>query len=459
MKKVIISALSIVLILLLGYGFGIYHYAEKFQPNTKIGQVDVSNMTLAEAKEAVEQNLVNQEVEITENGKSLGKFAMKDLNPKLDTIDQLQKIYNAQNPNLWLFSYFKGQHFDGDTLKNIDIDDKVLNQALLKAGLDNSERTPASDATIDYNESKGYYVVDAKEGNQVDLTQLKEAIASQLQDGQQKIEVNQYYMQPTLTADDESIQNTMKQIDEATSTKITLTIDGHDEVIPQKEIEKWIYFDGSNQIVYDETLIQEFLKTYNDQYATFLKERTFKSTLRGEVTVQPGTLGWSIDREAEAAQIAQDLYKGEDVKRDPAIAGTGYGNNGNDIGDTYVEIDVLNQTMFIYKDGQEVLQTPIVTGQIGTDTVPGAYSVWDKEENAELKGYNPRTQRDYVQPVAYWMPFDDTGQGIHDANWQSNFGGNTYQVSGSLGCINTPPDIMPEVFAAVELGTPVIVFE
>ena len=56
------------------------------------------------------------------------------------------------------------------------------------------------------------------------------------------------------------------------------------------------------------------------------------------------------------------------------------------------------------------------------------------------------------------MPFDDTGQGIHDASWQASFGGDAYLTAGSLGCINTPPDVMAQVFNTVEVGTPVIIF-
>ena len=454
-----IGLITVIFLLLIGYSYGIYHFSDKFQPNTKIGQVDVSNLTLNQAKDAVEENLVSQEVRVAENGKELGTFVMKDLSPELDTLTQLENIYNAQNPNLWVTSFFQGQHFDGDVLSQIRFDDKTLNSILMDLGLDNSERQPAKNATIEYNETKGYFVQEAETGNQIDIANLKKAVSKNLQEGKDTIEINQYYVQPKITSEDETIQTVMDQIDQALSTEITLTIDGHDEVIPQKEIMKWIYFDPNNDIVYDESLIQEFLRTYNDKYATFLKDRKFKSTLQGEVTVKPGTLGWSIDRELEAAQIAEDLYNGEDVRRDPIIAGTGYGNHGDDIGDTYVEIDMTHQTMFIYKDGVEVLQTPIVTGQIGTDTVPGAYSVWNKEEDAALEGYNPRSEREYVQPVSYWLAFDGTGQGIHDASWQSSFGGDTYLVSGSLGCINTPPDIMPQVYQHVELGTPVIVFE
>lgn len=39
-----------------------------------------------------------------------------------------------------------------------------------------------------------------------------------------------------------------------------------------------------------------------------------------------------------------------------------YGEGGDDIGDTYVEIDYTNQRMWFYKDGELLVDTPVVTG-------------------------------------------------------------------------------------------------
>lgn len=50
------------------------------------------------------------------------------------------------------------------------------------------------------------------------------------------------------------------------------------------------------------------------------------------------------------------------------------------------------------------------------------------------------------------------GIGIHDADWRDEFGGEIYKTSGSHGCINVPPEIMPELYERTEVGMPVIMF-
>ena len=61
----------------------------------------------------------------------------------------------------------------------------------------------------------------------------------------------------------------------------------------------------------------------------------------------------------------------------------------NDIGDTYVEIDITNQRMWFYKDGQCLVDTPVVTGDAtkdGYETPLGLYCLFDKEAKAILRG-------------------------------------------------------------------------
>ncbi|MCR8968417.1 L,D-transpeptidase family protein [Facklamia sp. 7083-14-GEN3] len=457
-KRLFISVVVLSLIFGLIYAGGIGYYSDKFQANTKIGQIDVSNLTLPQAEEKIEQYVLSQQIDFLENDQAVTSIKMGDLNPQFNQQAKLEEVYQHQNPNRWLNSYFKGENYEDTSLIDLEIDYQALEEKLMEQGLDNSDRSPSKDAFIDYNEAEGYHVVQEQQGTQIDNEALKDGIMSQIQSGKSAVEINDFYAKPTLTSEDEKIKDFQSQIDEIVNTKITLTIDGNEEVIPAKEIEKWIHFDNENQVVFDENMIMEFLKGYNDKYSSYLNPRTFNSTLQGQVTVQPGTLGWSIDRQAETAQIIADLKKGEDVKRDPAIAGTGYGSEGNDIGSTYVEVDLANQTMFVYVEGQLLAQTPIVSGKDGAETIPGAYAIWGKERDRYLTGYDWVKEADYKVHVEYWMPFDTVGQGIHDTAGRSAYGGNIYRNAGSLGCINTPMAVMQQIYNTIEIGTPVIVF-
>ncbi len=140
----------------------------------------------------------------------------------------------------------------------------------------------------------------------------------------------------------------------------------------------------------------------------------------------------------------------------PAVPATDGTADSAKAGGTYIDVNKTTQTLTYFVGGNVTYITPIVTGNVraGHSTPNGVYNVYAKQTNRTLKGPN------YSSFVKYWMPFYK-GYGIHDANWRSSgeFGGTTYQTSGSHGCVNIPPANMPSLFSVVAVGTPVIVHE
>ena len=124
-------------------------------------------------------------------------------------------------------------------------------------------------------------------------------------------------------------------------------------------------------------------------------------------------------------------------------------------GGTYIEIDITNQVLYYYEDGTLAFRTNVVTGNVknGKSTPAGVYSIRGKARDITLEG------DDYSSFVSYWMNFIGNSYGIHDASWRSNFGGTIYLTNGSHGCVNVPVSAMPELYAMVEVGTPVILYE
>ena len=171
--------------------------------------------------------------------------------------------------------------------------------------------------------------------------------------------------------------------------------------------------------------------------------------------MQYSTYGTKLDTEAEKEYLVKAL--GEERTQEelhiPAYKQEGFVRGLDDIGDTYIEVDMTGQHMYYYVDGELKLDTDVVTGNTGRrmGTPEGINYVYNKQRNRVLRG------ADYATPVKYWMPVKGA-VGIHDAGWRKEFGGEIYKRNGSHGCINTPPDIMAELYDMVEIGTPVIMF-
>lgn len=460
MKKLLV-VLSTIVLVVVGYLGGVYYYSNKFVANSYYGQVEVSGLTVAQAIEKIEREINAQDISIKEGDKTVAKVKLGDAEVTYDLKKSVTNAYNAQNPAMWLVNFVQGSHYDGVTGTMVKIDTEKLQSLLESQGLENEERKVPTDAKIAYSETEGYKVVNGKIGTQVDFALLGAQIVNQAGKGATSVDLTQSYLQPTIDEKSETITSVMDGIHHISDKKITLKIAGEQVMIPSKLIESWIYFDDANKLVLDEALVASYLDELNEKYSTFDKERKFKSTLQGEVTVPPGILGWKIDTEQELPQLIADLQGSKmTVTREPAIYSTGgVPNAKDDIGDNYVEVDITNQMMYLYKNGKSVLSSDVVTGQPDAPTVPGANVVIEMLTDTKLRGYNPFYKKEYAVDVNYWIRFDNNAQGIHDAPWQSQFGGDTYTWSGSLGCVNTPYDNVAYIYENVDYGTPVIVFE
>ena len=119
-----------------------------------------------------------------------------------------------------------------------------------------------------------------------------------------------------------------------------------------------------------------------------------------------------------------------------------------------MEISIAAQRMWVYRDGQCIVDTPVVTGNPsrGWDTPAGG--AWGVD--ARISPYT-LTGQDYNSDVTYWLPFNGN-VGIHDADWRSSFGGSIYKTNGSHGCVNTPVSAMKTVYENVQIGYPIVVY-
>lgn len=213
--------------------------------------------------------------------------------------------------------------------------------------------------------------------------------------------------------------------------------------------------DPEGNLKISEPSVRGWIEELAAAYDTCDKEREFASTRGDTVTVKYVTYGTKLDVETEGTYLLEALRSdtGGEGLHVPAYVQQGYVRGLDDIGGTYIEIDMTDQKMYYYVAGELTLETDIVTGNTGRrmGTPQGINFVYAKQRNRTLRG------ADYASFVKYWVPVKGN-IGIHDASWRSKFGGQIYKSNGSHGCINTPSNIMSQLYEMVEIGTPVIMF-
>lgn len=198
--------------------------------------------------------------------------------------------------------------------------------------------------------------------------------------------------------------------------------------------------------------LQDYLTPKLESYVNIGSTWDFTTTYNKQIKINGGTFGVDLDMENEILYIC-DLFSESkcESNRKPLLIEYG----GENIGDSYVEVSIADQHMWTYINGKLVLDSNVVTGlntQKSRRTHTGVWYISFMQKNRTLRGTYGTSF------VNRWMRFTPDGQGLHDATWRYNFGGNIYQYSGSHGCVNLPKSKAYELYDIAYVGMPVIVY-
>lgn len=438
--------------LLAAYISGACYYQKHFLNHTTINNIDVSQMTIFDLKAQIEDYsipVIQRQADGTTleeeiSGSSIGLFC--------SSTEPFQEILENQNHWLWFLS---GE--EAHTLENlISYEESSLKDEIRNlSGFDKDFAIPPADAYItDYEPGQGFQMIQEVPGNKLNPKRTQDAIETAIKELRKEINLDEAgcYEEPEITVENEDLKAAFARLQSYTETTITYTFGSEKEVLDGDTICTWLQIDGYD-ITIDQAQVEEYVANLRKKYDTVFRPRTFQTSYGTEITIKNGDYGWWMDTEQEAIQLAEMIEQGESGERTPVYRQTAASYDTPDYGDTYVEINLTAQHLFLYKDGQKILESDFVSGSVirGYGTPGGIYGLTYKQRDATLTGETYRT------PVSFWMPFNNN-IGMHDATWRREFGGNIYITNGSHGCINLPYSAAKEIYGYVEKGTPVICY-
>ena len=140
------------------------------------------------------------------------------------------------------------------------------------------------------------------------------------------------------------------------ASKITYTFNGGNEVLDGSIIHNWLGVDENLEILFNENEMKDYLNKLDNNYETFGKEREFVTSLRTTIKVSGGNYGWLVDRKGEVKDLIVAIKGGQTIAKEPRYIQTSISHNINDIGNTYVEINLAKQHLWFYKNGSLIIQ-------------------------------------------------------------------------------------------------------
>ncbi len=369
-------------------------------------------------------------------------------------VSQIQTLLDSQTGFNWIGRLFVPAEYYTATGNAYDY--AKVKAVASSLDFSNQKSTKESeDAYIKFDGEK-FIIVDEVYGDKIDQQGVEEAIIYAVENLQTEINLadGTCYHKPAVKADDDNIKKAVDTLNDYMDTAIHYFLgDGYTEEIPLATKATWFKWDDDFKVTFDRDAIGEFVNSMGEKYNTYGKKKEFTTTSGETITVPAGSFGWKIAYDGEIDQIIADLTAGEDVTRDFTYLYYGTSHGEHDYGNSYVEVNLSEQHVYVYKDGEMVFDTDCVSGKIsaGHGTHTGVYPIAYKQTDATLRGDN------YESHVNYWMPFN-MGEGLHDATWRSSFGGTIYKNGGSHGCVNLPLSAAEEIYGIVDAGWPVIVF-
>lgn len=506
----------LVLLIIAGFilstGYVVYadRYEERFIEGTVINNYDVGGMELAEA-----ENLLRGSSGYTlridfADGRSEW-ITGESISLGYEFGDGISKMLSQQDKYRWIegaigetrsYTIDNGVHFDEEQLAAI---------VYALPELSETDQVPPTDARC-VRTGEGTFAIEP-ESMGTDIAEeeayacIREAIRQQKRF--LNMEETGAYVLPTVTADDPELNERVAKLNRFLETTVVYNLpDGGQWTVGREMLIEWVTHEnadpaggetsgetgadgstesaggevsgengaaeapaetgaggsGSSTAYYiDENVIRDKCREAVAALASYVDDvhtsRTFYATDGREVTFACDPYGRQLDQAGEAEALAGYVLNCESAVRDPVYAMNSYPESLND--GTYIEVDLADQMVYLYKDGSLFYDTPCVSGlrdDPERQTITGIFKLQYKARNRTLLGNKGEDgEPEYRTFVNYWMGFSGT-YGLHDATWRDEFGGDIYRYDGSHGCVNLPYAAAETIFNNVEEGTRVLVY-
>ncbi len=455
-KKIILSiGAAVAALLVIYFGLSIY-FMSHFYFGTTINGVAVWGRSVESAKDTMQDAMDNYELTVKERDGSTDVISGNDIDMVVAWDGEIDTFLEKQNGFAWVIKLFKPD-------RHVSPMDISYNESKLTNEINNlscfkkeNQIQPQNAGISEYSAENGYELVPAVQGTIINKDAVKTNVKSYILGFKTELDLNaaQCYVLPEINDDDERLLAAIDQLNKALDTVITYQVGESTQVLDASTFQPWLYVDEDLNVCVDDEKLTEYVKGLASTYNTCYTARTFMTSYGTEVTIGNSHYGWKVDNDGEKAAIIADIMNGQAITRDLTYSMTANSHEGNDYGNSYVEINLTAQHLFLYVDGELVLESDFVSGDVSKEynTPTGVFGLTYKEKDATLNGAN------YSTPVDYWMPFNGN-IGMHDATWRGSFGAAIYKRNGSHGCINLPWSKAKEIYEYVDTGFPVLVYE
>ena len=455
-KKILISLIILLFLLTAGaYGYGVYYFTSHFLPGSMVNGFNCSYMTVEESEKLLDERIGAYVLAVETRNNGQESISAQDAGLSYKSDGSVNQLVKEQQRFRWFLAF--NQHQDYEIPSSIQYDEQKEEMAVAALKCMQPENsTEPSDAYIAEKDDK-FIIIPEVEGAALDPEKTCQVILDAMLTGKVAVNLEESgcYKKPSVYQNDEMLVKNCEQANKLTDVVVTYDFDDRTETVDRDVIKGWLTKNDAGDYVLDQNQMASYISGLAATYDTVGMDRTFSTYDGRGISIMGGTYGWKIDQEAEVKALTEIIENGETQVRKPVYAQEGLSRKTNDIGYTYIEIDLTAQRMVFYKNGTPIADAPVVSGNPyvpNCATPTGCYTVGETKSSYTVNG------EDYPSAVNYWIPFDEN-LGINDAPWRTAFGEQLYEFEGTHGSICAPADQMQIIYNNVEKNTPVVIYE
>ena len=439
---------SILGVLLVAYLAGVAVFSGHFWPNSKMGANDISLKTPEEIVSMLDQDIEAYSLHVHGAGLDV-TLSADDAGVEFNAEHVVSGMFKAANAWAWPLEAFS-EHDVTDalvaTLGESGVSDKL--QTAIDAVNANAE-APVN-ATVAYDEAAGMFsVVKERYGTQVNADAVAAAVEDAVKSLKSDVAIDEKaFSQPSVLSSDQRVIDAAAQANGMILVNVQFTLGGATvATLDASAVAPCIVIGDDLSVGLDDDALGTWADAVVSANTTVGSKRTYTRADGKQISVSGGSYGWKVDREAllEAmkAAIDSDQTGQAELPCSQTAALAPASSGGRDWGARYIDIDLSSQHAWLFDEsGAVVWESDIVSGKPTSSsaslTPAGVYVINSNSGGSTLKGTNDDGTK-YETPVTYWMPFVGNLIGLHDATWQSSFGGTRYKDgAGSHGCVNLP---------------------
>ena len=431
-----------------------------FMPRTYLNGIKVGFKSYSSASKMIKPTINDYILTVRNLDGSQDHIEGSAVNLKYESMKWIKEALKEQNQFAWPISFFRRNEIVIE--ENVSYDEAAFAEILKKmSGFKTTTMIEPQDAHVAMDQTGNYVVFPEVLGTTIDVDAAKAQARECMLTGNKLLDLEEYHILPTVYSSDEKLSERLNEWNEyMKSAGLTYIFWDTPEVLT-REIINSLISEGRDGLYVDEDKVMSLMSEWRERHDSLGRSFKFMTYDGIEVDITPGgDYGYELNEEAVGADIIEKLNAHDTGSYEVSYWRKPLYTTNNGLGGTYIEISITDQHLWMYKDGELLIDTNVVTGMPTDDeeriTHKGCFSVDWHEEHVLL---GTMETRGYEQLVDYWIAFNQS-EGIHDAQWRedSEYIQEMYLYDGSHGCVNTPLAAMKVIFENVIDGEAVVIY-